>query len=48
MNALEFLKERKRMRDSYKSCEGCPFDDSKCSLQLCHGKDRDTTEDDDG
>lgn len=32
MNALEFLKERKRMCDSYKSCEGCPFDDSKCSI----------------
>lgn len=32
MDALEFLKERKRMCDSYKSCEGCPFDDSKCSI----------------
>lgn len=32
MNAVEFLKERKRMCDSYKSCEGCPFDDSKCSI----------------
>ena len=32
MDALEFLKERKRMCDSYKSCEGCPFDDIKCSI----------------
>ena len=32
MDALEFLKERKRMCDSYKSCECCPFDDSKCSI----------------
>lgn len=32
MDALEFLKERKRMCDSYKSCEGCPFEDSKCSV----------------
>ena len=32
MDALEFLKERKRLCASYKSCEGCPFDDSKCSI----------------
>lgn len=32
MDALEFLKERKRMCDSYKDCKGCPFDDSKCVI----------------
>ena len=32
MDALEFLRELKRMCDSYKSCEGCPFDDIKCSI----------------
>ena len=32
MDALEFLKERKRLCASYKSCEGCPFDDSKCRI----------------
>ena len=24
MDALEFLRERKRMCNSYKNCEGCP------------------------
>lgn len=32
MDALEFLKERKRMCDSYTDCKGCPFDDSKCVI----------------
>lgn len=32
MDALEFLKERKRMCNSYSHCEGCPFDDSKCVI----------------
>ena len=32
MDALEFLRERRRMCNSYKDCEGCPFDDSKCSI----------------
>lgn len=25
MDALEFLRERKRMCNSYKDCGGCPF-----------------------
>lgn len=32
MDALEFLKERKRMCNSYDGCKGCPFDDSKCVI----------------
>ena len=32
MDALEFLRERKRMCDSYTGCKGCPFDDSKCVI----------------
>ena len=32
MEALEFLKERKRMCNSYDGCKGCPFDDSKCVI----------------
>ena len=32
MDALEFLKERKRMYNSYDGCKGCPFDDSKCVI----------------
>ena len=32
MDALEFLKERKRMCDSYADCKGCPFDNSKCVI----------------
>lgn len=32
MDALEFLKERKRMCNSYKDCKGCPFNDSKCVI----------------
>ena len=30
MDTLEFLKERKRMCDSYRGCVGCPFEDGKC------------------
>lgn len=30
MDALEFLRERKRMRNSYKDCEGCPLEGPKC------------------
>lgn len=33
MEALEFLKERKRMCNSYDGCKGCPFDDSKCVIE---------------
>ena len=29
MDALEFLRERERMRNSYDGCKGCSFDDSK-------------------
>lgn len=32
MNALEFLRERKRMCGSYKDCKGCPFNGSKCVI----------------
>lgn len=32
MEALEFLKERKRMCNSYDGCKGCPFGDSKCVI----------------
>ena len=30
MDALEFLKERRRMCDSYRHCEGCPLEGGKC------------------
>lgn len=32
MDALEFLRERNRMCNSYDGCKGCPFDDSKCVI----------------
>lgn len=32
MDALEFLKERKRMCGSYKGCVGCPFEKSPCVI----------------
>ena len=32
MDALEFLKERKRMCKSYEACGGCPLKEAKCSL----------------
>jgi len=32
MDALEFLKERKRMCNYYSHCEGCPLDESKCVI----------------
>ena len=32
MNALEFLRERERMCNSYDGCKGGPFDDSKCVI----------------
>lgn len=32
MDALKFLRERKRMCDSYTDCKGCPFNDSKCVI----------------
>lgn len=30
MDALEFLKERKRMCKSYKGCRGCPLERGNC------------------
>ena len=30
MDALEFLRERRRMCNSYRGCEGCPLEDGKC------------------
>ena len=32
MDALEFLKERKRMCNSYKGCGGCPLERGNCDL----------------
>lgn len=41
MDALEFLKERKRMCASYPGCKGCPFDDSKCVIDSTLSDDED-------
>jgi hypothetical protein len=32
MDALEFLRERKRLCNSYKNCDGCPFVKRLCSI----------------
>lgn len=32
MDALEFLRERRRMCNSYKDCEGCPLEGDKCII----------------
>lgn len=32
MDALEFLKERKRMCNSYKGCYGCPLEGAHCVI----------------
>lgn len=32
MDALEFLRERKRMCNSYKGCGGCPLERGNCGL----------------
>lgn len=32
MDALEFLRERKRMCNSYKGCGGCPLEGTHCVL----------------
>ena len=32
MDALEFLKERKRMCNSCKGCDGCPLERGNCGL----------------
>ena len=34
MDALEFLRERKRMCNYYSHCEGCPLDESKCVIDI--------------
>lgn len=33
MDALEFLRERKRLCDSYKGCVGCPFGPAGCVVR---------------
>lgn len=33
MDALEFLRERKRMCDSYTGCKGCPFGVAECVVR---------------
>ena len=35
MDALEFLKERNRLCDSYKGCVGCPLAEGRCVIN--HG-----------
>lgn len=30
MDALEFLRDRRRMCDSHSHCEGCPLEEGKC------------------
>ena len=32
MDALEFLRERKRMCNSYKSCDSCPLAEGRCVI----------------
>lgn len=32
MDALEFLRERKRLCNRYKDCEGCPLEGGKCAI----------------
>ena len=34
MDALEFLKERKRMCNSYNGCGGCPLERGNCILNI--------------
>ena len=33
MDALEFLKERNRLCDSYRGCVGCPFGAAECVVR---------------
>lgn len=33
MDALEFLRERRRMCKSYKNCDGCPFVKRLCAIR---------------
>ena len=39
MEALEFLKERKRMCYSYEGCNGCPFREDVCSISNAMSED---------
>lgn len=39
MDALEFLKERKRMCNSYEGCEGCPLKSVSCALEQTDSDD---------
>lgn len=49
MDALEFIRERNRMCRTFdKSCDGGRPSYEAISIATMHGKDRDTTEDDDG
>lgn len=40
MDALEFLKERERMCDSYKDCDDCPLANDKCIISSASDEDR--------
>lgn len=43
MDALEFLKERKRMCKCYKHCMGCPLEELNCALNTADS-DKDSTQ----
>ena len=34
MDALEFLRERRRMCNSYRNCEGCPLEEGECVVSI--------------
>ena len=40
MDALEFLRERERMCDSYKDCDNCPLAGDKCIIDSVSDEDR--------
>lgn len=40
MDALEFLRERERMCDSYKDCDDCPLAGDKCIIGSVSDEDR--------
>lgn len=41
MDALEFLKERRRMCSSYEHCENCPLEESNCTVSDLVDSDED-------
>lgn len=41
MDALEFLKERKRMCSSYEHCKNCPLEESNCTVSDLVDSDED-------